>query len=959
MAPKIVLLTGEKSRRRKFINIFNKKMNKKTIGGLILSAAVFLLMPVLALAQSASDQPASARLPLVEITKINLEKNSVDAGSNIAGTFTLKNQSAESLSDLRYKVRLYEKPVGDTGQGYIDNSPTIPITTQIAPDTIIVGSNEEKSVKFNFSVPKNIISGEHMIIIEVFQASGTRLNWESTKINISNGAGKYTTISNQELLVNGEAAESPIEGVTVKPEDKIEVVFSVDNAPKIEKAKIVTQVFYRDTLSQKLKDETQDIVLTAGKNKIRFELPKMEKPGGSYLARIQLVDPQTNDILSNEVFFRWVIGGVSAKILSVSLLNQPAENLGANIPLSIVYAGPADMRSDGGTAKLSIDVKNNGNTVGSDSQDVKLADPTTVIANVDISGGAKNIDATGKFDAEIKILKDGQVLDSYIFSIPLDRLSLQIENAKKINAASAGSTAGFFSNTRNILPAIALFPLLVLAIYFLIKKKKPVYLAIFAVIIIIAAMLILSARKGETAVGVRDYCNPGYYDCRRMSLAAAYSGYAINADTFLGGCRLRTQVSYFMTDEPITFHNPANTTLLYADMGSVNYHWFYRTDTTDFHANSINFDLLIPAGGINGRFTGTNRYLYALFMERTGQGVYSVMHVELPNPPIDFQIQKFFYWHCADSTPQTIVTDWYYPLFEESHAPESDLRYKGTFQTLACANGRAASINKLAFYVSQDEFQFSITGFPNSETGVVVPSSLVGQNYIKLGEKNNLRIYRHDVGDYADYDIIFTKNAVGGTGFPVGGNSGSVPGIWNSSNLYAYIIAYGPTLATNYITNISDIPVRYTAPMSTLSLTKSGAGTGTVTSAPAGISCDASCPSASAAFSQGTSVTLSAGAVIGSTFSGWSGACAGSNSSCAVLMDNSKSVNAKFDTCVPDGTYTCIKSPSDCAGQPCGTMGTSVCLDFCGQAVSTSLCGNCDPVVCPPCSSDNWREVAP
>lgn len=55
----------------------------------------------------------------------------------------------------------------------------------------------------------------------------------------------------------------------------------------------------------------------------------------------------------------------------------------------------------------------------------------------------------------------------------------------------------------------------------------------------------------------------------------------------------------------------------------------------------------------------------------------------------------------------------------------------------------------------------------------------------------------------------------------------------------------------------------------TLTVTKAGAGAGTVTSSPAAINCGATC---SATFADGTTVALTATAAAGSTFAGWSGA---------------------------------------------------------------------------------------
>src|SRR5215472_15307245 len=66
-----------------------------------------------------------------------------------------------------------------------------------------------------------------------------------------------------------------------------------------------------------------------------------------------------------------------------------------------------------------------------------------------------------------------------------------------------------------------------------------------------------------------------------------------------------------------------------------------------------------------------------------------------------------------------------------------------------------------------------------------------------------------------------------------------------------------------------------------LSVVKVGTGSGTVTSAPPGISCGASC---SASYASGTAVTLSASPASGSTFTGWSGGGCSGSGTCTVTL---------------------------------------------------------------------------
>ncbi|MGB3941599.1 MAG: toxin TcdB middle/N-terminal domain-containing protein [Candidatus Manganitrophaceae bacterium] len=76
-----------------------------------------------------------------------------------------------------------------------------------------------------------------------------------------------------------------------------------------------------------------------------------------------------------------------------------------------------------------------------------------------------------------------------------------------------------------------------------------------------------------------------------------------------------------------------------------------------------------------------------------------------------------------------------------------------------------------------------------------------------------------------------------------------------------------------------------------LTLTKSGTGSGSITSNPVGLDCGATC---TPSFALSTSVALTATSSVGSTFTGWSGACTGTGA-CNVTMDAAKSVTATFN----------------------------------------------------------------
>jgi hypothetical protein len=120
-----------------------------------------------------------------------------------------------------------------------------------------------------------------------------------------------------------------------------------------------------------------------------------------------------------------------------------------------------------------------------------------------------------------------------------------------------------------------------------------------------------------------------------------------------------------------------------------------------------------------------------------------------------------------------------------------------------------------------------------------------------------------------------------------------------------------------------------------LAVLRMGAGSGTVTSVPTGITCGASC---SALFPSGTAVTLTAGASSGSAFTGWSGGGCSGTGTCAVTVSAAVTVTANFAQLIPltiskpgAGMGTVTSLP---AGINCGSTCTSTFIS--GSSVTLS-----------------------
>jgi RHS repeat-associated protein/uncharacterized repeat protein (TIGR02543 family) len=140
------------------------------------------------------------------------------------------------------------------------------------------------------------------------------------------------------------------------------------------------------------------------------------------------------------------------------------------------------------------------------------------------------------------------------------------------------------------------------------------------------------------------------------------------------------------------------------------------------------------------------------------------------------------------------------------------------------------------------------------------------------------------------------------------------------------------------------VTARFTLVPMTLNATKTGNGAGTIASLQTGIDCGATC---SGIYDWGTSVTLAATPATGSTFTGWSGACIGTDTTCTVTMDQLQAVQADFTliklplttakTGSGTGTLTSVPAGIDC-GATC-----SVSYDW-GTAVTLTATPSADSV---------------
>ncbi len=218
--------------------------------------------------------------------------------------------------------------------------------------------------------------------------------------------------------------------------------------------------------------------------------------------------------------------------------------------------------------------------------------------------------------------------------------------------------------------------------------------------------------------------------------------------------------------------------------------------------------------------------------------------------------------------------------------------------------------------------------------GGVVNLSASGQNAVNpqvaVGANGAITITWQRSND--DNTIIQARTRPAGSG-----DFGGVVNLSeNGQNAVNPQVAVGPDGATTITwqrsngTNIIIQASSGEATLARLSVTTDGSGAGSVTSAPAGINCGATC---GAYFAIGSSVTLTATAAGGSSFTGWSGSGCSGTSTCTVTMSEARAVTAEFAV-VPPGQFDLMVTKS---GTGAGTVTSSPAGINCGSDCSETL----------------------
>ena len=118
-----------------------------------------------------------------------------------------------------------------------------------------------------------------------------------------------------------------------------------------------------------------------------------------------------------------------------------------------------------------------------------------------------------------------------------------------------------------------------------------------------------------------------------------------------------------------------------------------------------------------------------------------------------------------------------------------------------------------------------------------------------------------------------------------------------------------------------------------VTVSRAGTGTGSVTSAPTGVSCGSVC---TFNYAQNTTVTLTAAASAGSSFAGWSGSCTGTAVSSSIVLNANSTCTATF-TATPTPQFSLTVSRT---GTGSGTVTSTPAGISCGSVCAFNFTQN-------------------
>ncbi|MBI4991221.1 hypothetical protein HZB96_03965 [Candidatus Gottesmanbacteria bacterium] len=386
----------------------------------VFTISVTLLTPSLLFAQSPISQTP---IPLiggsyappaqVDVVNVVLEKQQYNDGDTIRGSFALRNERAESVPAIYYKIILG----GDfDAQG---NAETIYEVKTFTPYFLRPG--EFKTIQFEYTPPIGV-TGKHLgIIINAFLEQGTPVSWSfPIFLNVA-GDFSYINASDTKIVVNKKEFSTE-EGPALYKNQVVEYHVTLQN-PSSKQITITPKIdiYKRVALPPTLKSYNEKQITLAPKEKkqIVFELPDFDYKAGVYAGTILLINKegkQQGPLLT----FRYLVLGDTLTIENVTP-SHTSVTKGASFSIRVDYSTPlidfaTSQTVDLGTPILEIQAYNERDSLVAEGK--STINPTKIERNKIFQ--LKASDDAKALRIEAKILKDDVIIAKYSTNLSSD-----------------------------------------------------------------------------------------------------------------------------------------------------------------------------------------------------------------------------------------------------------------------------------------------------------------------------------------------------------------------------------------------------------------------------------------------------------------------------------------------------------------------------------------------------------
>lgn len=355
----------------------------------------------------------------------------VQEDGTVQGTITFWNRGKEILGDMTYLIELLgELPAATSEDPVVDDNAPV-YDTVPSKERFALIADEQKTIPYTYTPPKNLPSGNYRIEITISNGRGRTLGWYDVPVTLTNENGSFAKLFPGDILIAeyGSQTFGAESGPNVTPGKNITITGS---ASSVTTKNVVPELnIHAFSPMRPLLRTVRGSRMSVGKEDRSFSMsvPTSQEPG-VYIGVLSLKDAITNEQVSNLTTYRWVVRGPAADILHVRMKSY-AYAPNETIMFAIDYVGAADAETKT-TGKIAMELKDDEGVIGT------LEDPKAELDDRILTGEASFSLArpiSGALVLGIKITReDGYPLTSYTLRYPFTPEQLNtLESSKTLS----------------------------------------------------------------------------------------------------------------------------------------------------------------------------------------------------------------------------------------------------------------------------------------------------------------------------------------------------------------------------------------------------------------------------------------------------------------------------------------------------------------------------------------------